>query len=131
MERSRVIEAELDDIIAEEKQRLAEYQSKFEQQAMINLEGKTVLIVDDGIATGLTTEAAVLSAKIAMPMSLRRRPRQFRQRLQPPPQGRRPRLRPAGGSHLRCRGPLLLGVHPNHGRGSPGSAERHQEFHHA
>ena len=63
MERSHVIEEELDDIIVEEKQRLAEYQSKFEQQAMINLEGKTVLIVDDGIATGLTTEAAVLSAK--------------------------------------------------------------------
>jgi predicted phosphoribosyltransferase len=55
--------AELDDVIAEEKERLREYRSQFHASAAPALEGKIILIVDDGLATGATAEAAVLSAK--------------------------------------------------------------------
>jgi len=55
--------AELDGVIAEEKERLREYRSQFHRSAMPALDGKTVLLVDDGLATGATAEAAVLSAK--------------------------------------------------------------------
>jgi putative phosphoribosyl transferase len=55
--------AELDEVIAEEKERLREYRSQFHCNAAPALEGKMVLIVDDGLATGATAEAAVLSAK--------------------------------------------------------------------
>jgi len=63
IERTYVLQEELDEVIAEEKERLREYQLKFERQAPPGLEDKIALIVDDGIATGLTTEAAVLSAR--------------------------------------------------------------------
>jgi putative phosphoribosyl transferase len=55
--------AELDGVIAEEKKRLREYRSQFHASAAPLLEGKIVLLVDDGVATGATAEAAVLSAK--------------------------------------------------------------------
>ena len=58
--------AELDDVIAEEKERLREYRSQFHRTAVPVLEGKKVLLVDDGLATGATAEAAVLSAKQQM-----------------------------------------------------------------
>jgi len=54
---------ELDDVIAEEKERLREYRSQFHRSAVPALEGKVILLVDDGLATGATAEAAVLSAK--------------------------------------------------------------------
>ena len=55
--------AELDGVIAEEKERLREYRSQFHRVAVPVLEGKMILLVDDGLATGATAEAAVLSAK--------------------------------------------------------------------
>ena len=55
--------AELDDVIAEEKKRLREYRAQFHRKAAPALEGKMVLLVDDGLATGATAEAAVLSAR--------------------------------------------------------------------
>jgi putative phosphoribosyl transferase len=55
--------AELDGVIAEEKERLREYRSQFHRNAAPALEGKMVLLVDDGLATGATAEAAVISAK--------------------------------------------------------------------
>ena len=55
--------AELDDVIAEEKKRLLEYCSKFHRDGPPSLEGKSILLVDDGLATGATAEAAVLSAR--------------------------------------------------------------------
>jgi putative phosphoribosyl transferase len=58
-----IIRAELDEIIGEEKQRLQAYQSRFHHSQQLNLAGRTVLLVDDGLATGATTEAAILSAK--------------------------------------------------------------------
>ena len=57
-----LIRVELDQIIAEERERLQAYQSRFRQE-QLDLSGKTVLLVDDGLATGLTTEAAVSSAR--------------------------------------------------------------------
>lgn len=54
---------ELDDVIAEEKERLREYRAQFHRAAVPVLDGKAVLLVDDGLATGATAEAAVISAK--------------------------------------------------------------------
>ena len=50
-------------MIAEEKERLREYRSQFHRAAAPVLEGKIILLVDDGLATGATAEAAVLSAR--------------------------------------------------------------------
>jgi len=58
-----LVRAELEAVIAEEKERLRDYQARFHRPGMPSLEGKTVLIVDDGLATGATAEAAVLSAR--------------------------------------------------------------------
>lgn len=55
--------AELDNVIAEEKERLRDYRLQFHQGSAPVLEGKIILLVDDGLATGATAEAAVLSAK--------------------------------------------------------------------
>jgi predicted phosphoribosyltransferase len=50
-------------VIAEEKERLREYRSLFHRGAAPVLEGKMILLVDDGLATGATAEAAVVSAR--------------------------------------------------------------------
>ena len=60
---SLVVRSELDGIIAEETQRLKEYRAKFHTAGVPELTGKGILLVDDGLATGATTEAAVLAAK--------------------------------------------------------------------
>lgn len=53
----------LDDVIAEEKNRLRDYARRFHFSGMPSLERKNILLVDDGLATGATMEAAVLSAR--------------------------------------------------------------------
>ncbi len=58
-----LIRGELNEIISEEEQRLRSYQAKFHRDGFPDLAGKAVLVVDDGLATGATTEAAVLSIK--------------------------------------------------------------------
>jgi putative phosphoribosyl transferase len=58
-----ILRAELSEVIEEEKQRLRSYQSRFHKGEAHDLGGKAVLLVDDGLATGATTEAAVLSAR--------------------------------------------------------------------
>lgn len=63
MQETHVARSDLDDIIAEETSRLRSYQARFHRDGHRQLSGKTVLIVDDGLATGATTEAAVMSAK--------------------------------------------------------------------
>jgi len=60
--RNPVLQIELQQIIHEEKERLLEYEARF-RQARLDLTGKSILLVDDGLATGATTEAAVLSAR--------------------------------------------------------------------
>jgi putative phosphoribosyl transferase len=58
-----VAQAELNDIIDEETRRLRDYQAHFHSLQRENLEDRDVLLVDDGIATGATAEAAALSAR--------------------------------------------------------------------
>ena len=58
-----VVRAELREIIKEETERLQAYQTRFHREGVSHLANQTVLLVDDGLATGATTEAAVLSAK--------------------------------------------------------------------
>jgi putative phosphoribosyl transferase len=57
------LRAELAEIIEEEKGRLRSYQARFHVSRAPNLAEQAVLLVDDGLATGATTEAAVLSAR--------------------------------------------------------------------
>jgi predicted phosphoribosyltransferase len=54
---------QLSDVIEDEMRRLIEYERKFRSGPSPDLSGKTVLIVDDGLATGATMEAGVLSAR--------------------------------------------------------------------
>ena len=58
-----LIRAELDEVVEEENERLRSYEARFHRGQSRDLRGKTVLLVDDGLATGATTEAAVLSAR--------------------------------------------------------------------
>jgi predicted phosphoribosyltransferase len=61
--RNPVIRIELEQVIAEEQERLRSYEARFHREGVLDLAGKRVLLVDDGLATGSTTEAAVLSAR--------------------------------------------------------------------
>ena len=60
---TQTTQAKLTDVIQEEKERLSEYQLRFHHDRKVDFCGKNVLIVDDGLATGATMEAAVLSAR--------------------------------------------------------------------
>ena len=60
---SPILQTELDAVIREEKQRLAAYSGRFHRHGGPVLAGKAVLLIDDGLATGATAEAAVLSAR--------------------------------------------------------------------
>lgn len=60
---SPILRGKLEEIIEEEKERLAAYGARFHRHGGPALAGKAVLLVDDGLATGATTEAAVLSVK--------------------------------------------------------------------
>lgn len=57
------VQSELEGVIAEESERLREYEVRFHPAGKFNLAAKRVLLVDDGLATGATTEAAVESAR--------------------------------------------------------------------
>ena len=61
--RNPLIRRELDEIVQEELARLLSYQATFHRHSPPDLTGKSVLLVDDGLATGATTEAAVLSVR--------------------------------------------------------------------
>jgi putative phosphoribosyl transferase len=63
---THVLQSELDEIIEEESARLRSYKERFHQEGEQPLAGKCVIIVDDGLATGATAEAAILSAKKQM-----------------------------------------------------------------
>jgi predicted phosphoribosyltransferase len=58
-----IVRAELEEVIQEEKERLRSYEARFHPKGAPDLKGKAVLLVDDGLATGATTEAAVSSAR--------------------------------------------------------------------
>jgi predicted phosphoribosyltransferase len=55
--------SQLDGVVAEETVRLREYCQRFHLSGVPVLRDKIVLLVDDGLATGATAEAAVLSAR--------------------------------------------------------------------
>jgi len=63
MRETDVSQSELDQIIAEETQRLQAYQARFHQPGEQILEDMDVVIVDDGLATGATAEAGTTSAR--------------------------------------------------------------------
>jgi putative phosphoribosyl transferase len=63
MEQTRVHASELDAVIAEERQRLRDYRRRFAGSQPPDLAGKSVLLADDGLATGSTMQAAVQSAR--------------------------------------------------------------------
>jgi putative phosphoribosyl transferase len=54
---------ELNAVIAEERTRLRDYSIRFHPTGPLSLQDRRVLIVDDGLATGATTEVAVRSAR--------------------------------------------------------------------
>ncbi|HWD91810.1 MAG TPA: phosphoribosyltransferase family protein [Verrucomicrobiae bacterium] len=60
---NETIRAKLQEVIQEEKERLRQYQFKFHKFPKSDFADKAVVLVDDGLATGATMEAAVLSAK--------------------------------------------------------------------
>ena len=57
------VRAQLEQVIAEETRRLREYRTRFQRGAAPDLRDRAVLLVDDGLATGATMEAAALAAK--------------------------------------------------------------------
>jgi predicted phosphoribosyltransferase len=57
------VRAALEGIVAEEKQRMRAYEERFHLDGPPQLSDKAVLLVDDGLATGATTEAAVAAAR--------------------------------------------------------------------
>lgn len=61
--RDPLIATELESIMLEEEERLQAFKAKFHRPDVPSPTGKRVLLVDDGLATGATTEAAVLSAR--------------------------------------------------------------------
>jgi putative phosphoribosyl transferase len=61
--RNTLILTDLEDIIEEERARVQEYEMKFHREGAPDFKGKAVILVDDGLATGATTEAAVLAIK--------------------------------------------------------------------
>jgi len=62
-----VARQQLDAVIAEETVRLNEYCSRFHPSKAVTLNNKTVLLVDDGLATGASAEAAVFSVRRQKP----------------------------------------------------------------
>jgi putative phosphoribosyl transferase len=58
-----LLRVELERVIAEEKGRMKVYEREFHAAGALSLIQQTVLLVDDGLATGATMEAAVLSAR--------------------------------------------------------------------
>lgn len=60
---NETLRVQVEQILREEKARLRTYAGKFHPSGTLVLRDKKVLIVDDGLATGTTMEAAVLSAK--------------------------------------------------------------------
>ena len=61
--RNRIARVQLDQVIEEEKGRLRSYQTSFHPDGGPTLAGKALLLVDDGLATGSTAEAAAVSVR--------------------------------------------------------------------
>ena len=70
IETNAVVRAELEAVIEAEQELLRSYQARFHLRGAPALAGKTVLLVDDGLATGATMEAAVLSVRKQSALSI-------------------------------------------------------------
>ena len=70
IETNAVVRAELEAVIETEQELLRSYQARFHPKGAPALVGKTVLLVDDGLATGATMEAAVLSVRKQSALSI-------------------------------------------------------------
>jgi putative phosphoribosyl transferase len=57
--RNPLVRMQLKQVIAEEQERLEKYGETFHRDGLPDFANKSVLLVDDGLATGATTEAAV------------------------------------------------------------------------
>ncbi len=57
------VRAELEEVVRQETQRLHGYEARFHKTGSPQLANRRVLLVDDGVATGSTTQAAVLSVR--------------------------------------------------------------------
>jgi putative phosphoribosyl transferase len=55
--------SEIEDIIRDERERLLQYEQKFSGPGLGEVKGRSTWIVDDGLATGATMEAAVKELK--------------------------------------------------------------------
>jgi putative phosphoribosyl transferase len=63
IDRAGVSQAAFEGVLAEETARLKDYESRFLRSTRPPLKDRIVMIVDDGLATGATAEAAVQSAR--------------------------------------------------------------------
>jgi predicted phosphoribosyltransferase len=61
--RNPLVRLQLKHVIAEEQERLERYGETFHRDGLPDFTNKSVLLVDDGLATGATTEAAVEAVK--------------------------------------------------------------------
>ncbi len=57
------VRAELEKVVREETQRLHSYEARFHKTGSPQIANRRVLLVDDGLATGATTQAAALSVR--------------------------------------------------------------------
>jgi putative phosphoribosyl transferase len=57
------VRAELDEVVREETRRLHSYEARFHRGGSLPVADRRVLLVDDGLATGATTQAAALSVR--------------------------------------------------------------------
>jgi putative phosphoribosyl transferase len=61
--RNPLARGQLNQVIEEEKERLRSYQARFHPDGGPSLAGQVLLVVDDGLATGSTAEAAAVSVR--------------------------------------------------------------------
>jgi predicted phosphoribosyltransferase len=63
IEKVEALRADVERVVHEEKQRQRLYEERFHPNGPLEVRGKAVLLVDDGLATGATAEAAVMSLR--------------------------------------------------------------------